>query len=133
METASGTSGNTSSTSASPNLLGDESTIVRLSQKAIDAVKSAIKEEGLSDDHGLRIAVQGGGCSGLQYTLDFSNEERMGDTVVELGGLKLYIDMASAQYLKGTDIDYVSGLNGTGFKFHNPNAKRTCGCGSSFS
>jgi iron-sulfur cluster assembly accessory protein len=104
-----------------------------LTAKAIEAVKKAIQEEGLSSDHGLRIAVQGGGCSGLQYALDFSNEERMGDTVLEFDGLKVFVDMASTTYLQGTEIDYLSGLNGTGFKFNNPNAKRTCGCGSSFS
>jgi iron-sulfur cluster assembly accessory protein len=106
--------------------------IVKLTPKAIEAVKKALAEEGLND-HGLRVAVQGGGCSGLQYALDFSNEERMGDVVLDFDGLKLYIDMASAEFLKGTEIDYVSGLNGTGFKFNNPNARRTCGCGSSFS
>lgn len=105
---------------------------VRMTEKAIEAVRSTLAEEKL-EGHGLRIAVQGGGCSGLQYALDFANEERMGDSVWELGGLKIYIDMASSQFLAGTEIDYVSGLNGTGFKFNNPNARRTCGCGSSFS
>jgi iron-sulfur cluster assembly protein len=106
--------------------------LVIMTPKAIEAVKHALKEEGL-DDHGLRIAVQGGGCSGLQYTLDFANEERPGDSVLEFDGLKVFVDMASSQYLMGTTVDYLSGLNGTGFKFSNPNAKRTCGCGSSFS
>ena len=123
------TSGTTPDTAAA---LTTEGCPVRMTTKAIDAVKSALAEEKL-ENHGLRIAVQGGGCSGLQYALDFSDEERMGDSVFEIGGLKLYIDMASAQYLQGTEIDYVSGLNGTGFKFNNPNAKRTCGCGNSFS
>ncbi len=105
---------------------------VTLSEKAIEMVKLALQEEGLAN-HGLRIAVRGGGCSGLEYALDFSEASRPGDTVFEVSGLKVFIDMASANYLKGTTIDYVAGLNGTGFKFHNPNAKRTCGCGSSFS
>ena len=107
-------------------------TPVKLTPKAIEMIKKAIAEEGLTD-HGLRIAVHGGGCSGLQYALDFSNESRMGDTVLNVDGLTVYIDMASAQYLNGTEIDYVTGLQGAGFKFNNPNAKRTCGCGSSFS
>lgn len=106
--------------------------VVLLTDKAIDMVKKALAEEGLSK-HGLRIAVQGGGCSGLQYALDFSDSERPGDTIFEVDGLKVFIDMASAQFLKGTEIDYVSGLQGSGFKFNNPNAKRTCGCGHSFS
>ena len=105
---------------------------VKISAKAIEMVKKALEEEGLSD-HGLRIAVHGGGCSGLQYALDFSNESRPGDTIFEVDGLTIYVDLASMQYLKDAEIDYVSGLNGTGFKFHNPNAQRTCGCGHSFS
>ncbi|MBP9837447.1 MAG: iron-sulfur cluster assembly accessory protein [Proteobacteria bacterium] len=103
-----------------------------LTPKAIEMTKKAISEEGL-ENHGLRIAVRGGGCSGLEYALDFADSSRMGDTVLELDGLKIYVDMASYQYLKGTVIDYVSGLQGSGYKFNNPNAKRSCGCGSSFS
>ena len=106
---------------------------IRLTPKAIEMVKQAIQEEGLGSDHGLRVAVRGGGCSGLEYALDFSNTTRPGDSIFELDGLKIFIDMASAQYLNGTEIDYVTGLQGAGFKFNNPNAKRTCGCGSSFS
>lgn len=103
-----------------------------LTAKAIEMTKKALAEENLAQ-HGLRIAVRGGGCSGLEYALDFEESSRMGDTVLEFDGLKVFVDMASLQYLKGTEIDYVSGLQGSGFKFNNPNAKRTCGCGSSFS
>ena len=103
-----------------------------LTPKAIEMTKKAISEEGL-ENHGLRIAVRGGGCSGLEYALDFADSSRMGDTVLELDGLKIYVDMASYQYLKGTVIDYVSGLQGSGYKFNNPNDKKSCGCGSSFS
>ena len=105
---------------------------IALTAKAIEMVKTALQEEGLAN-HGLRVAVRGGGCSGLEYSLDFSDSARPGDTTFEVEGLKVFIDMASVTYLKGTTIDYVAGLNGTGFKFQNPNAKRTCGCGSSFS
>lgn len=105
---------------------------VTLTPKAIEMVKIALEEEGLKD-HGLRIAVRGGGCSGLEYALDFDNAERPGDEVLQLDGLTVYIDLASRTYLKGTVIDYQKGLQGAGFKFNNPNAKRTCGCGSSFS
>lgn len=111
---------------------GQTTTPITLTAKAVEMVKIALQEEGLAS-HGLRVAVRGGGCSGLEYALDFTNETRPGDTVFEIEGLKVYIDMASVTYLRGTSIDYVSGLNGTGFKFHNPNAKRSCGCGSSFS
>lgn len=99
---------------------------------AAEAVSKALKEEGEAGDF-LRISVVGGGCSGYQYGLDFDKEERMGDLALEFGGVKIVIDPISLGYLKGTVVDYVSGLNGTGFQFKNPNAKRTCGCGSSFS
>jgi iron-sulfur cluster assembly protein len=105
---------------------------IRVTDRAVEMAKKAIAEEGLVN-HGLRVAVQGGGCSGLQYALDFTDAERPGDTILEFSGLKVYLDMASAQFLAGTEIDYVSSLQGSGFKFNNPNAKRTCGCGSSFS
>lgn len=105
---------------------------IKFTQPAVDAVKKAIEAEGQAGD-GLRVSVVGGGCSGYQYNLDFDKEARMGDIVLEYGSVKIFIDPVSAGYLKGTEIDYVSGLNGSGFKFNNPNAKRTCGCGSSFS
>lgn len=107
-------------------------TPIRITEKAVEMTKKALAEENLSG-HGLRIAVRGGGCSGLEYALDFEEAARPGDTILEVSGLKVFIDMASLQYLKGTEIDYVTGLQGSGFKFNNPNAKRTCGCGSSFS
>lgn len=105
---------------------------ILLTPKAVEMVKKALAEEGMND-HGLRVAVRGGGCSGYEYALDFAESARMGDTVLEFDGLKVFIDLASAQLLDGTTIDYVTGLQGAGFKFNNPNAKRTCGCGSSFS
>jgi len=99
---------------------------------AVDAVGKALKEEGEEGDF-LRVSVVGGGCSGYQYGLDFDKEERMGDIVIDFTGVKVVIDPISAGYIRGTVVDYVSGLHGTGFQFKNPNAKRTCGCGSSFS
>lgn len=103
-----------------------------LTPAAITAVKAALAaetDEGLS----LRVSVVGGGCSGYQYNLDFEKEPRMDDLTIDADGVSIIIDPVSAGYLKGTVLDYMSGLNGTGFKFNNPNAKRTCGCGSSFS
>jgi iron-sulfur cluster insertion protein len=99
---------------------------------AVEAVAKALKEEGEEGDF-LRVSVVGGGCSGYQYGLDFDKEERMGDLALDFGGTKIVIDPISAGYIRGTVVDYVSGLHGTGFQFKNPNAKRTCGCGSSFS
>ncbi|MCB0329939.1 MAG: iron-sulfur cluster assembly accessory protein [Bdellovibrionales bacterium] len=105
---------------------------IHLTASAVKAVKEAIEAEGEAGDS-LRVSVIGGGCSGYQYNLDFEKEARMGDVTINFGdGVSILIDSVSAGLLKGTVIDYVSGLNGTGFKFNNPNANRTCGCGSSF-
>jgi iron-sulfur cluster assembly protein len=111
--------------------MAEQTTPVLLTDNAVEMVLAAMKEEGL-DGHGLRVAVKGGGCSGLEYALDFDTSPRPGDTVFQHGELKVFIDLASAKYLTGTTIDYVKGLHGTGFKFTNPNAQRTCGCGNSF-
>lgn len=122
---------NTSSDSTSEFTPSDDKPIL-LTASAVDAVRNAITQEGEAGD-GLRVSVVGGGCSGYQYNLDFEKEPRMGDLTLDFNGVQIFIDPISAGYLKGTVIDFVSGLNGTGFKFNNPNAKRTCGCGSSFS
>jgi iron-sulfur cluster insertion protein len=105
---------------------------VLFTDSAVEAVRAALKDEGEEGDF-LRISVVGGGCSGYQYGLDFDKEERMGDLAIDFDGVKVVVDPVSVGYLRGTVVDYVSGLNGTGFQFKNPNAKRTCGCGSSFS
>jgi iron-sulfur cluster assembly accessory protein len=110
----------------------DGQAALRLTDKAIEQVKSILKRENL-EGHGLRVTVVGGGCSGFSYRLDFDKEEKPGDTVLERDGLKVYADELSVKYLEGTVIDYVSGLYGAGFKFSNPNASGTCGCGTSFS
>ncbi len=110
----------------------DEEPPVSLTAKAIQMVKEAIEEEKL-DGHGLRVFVQGGGCAGFQYGLDFDEAARTSDFQFELEGLKIFVDPMSAAHLEGTVIDYVMGISGAGFKFNNPNAKTTCGCGSSFS
>lgn len=106
--------------------------IVQLTDKAVEMVKEAMIKENL-DGHSLRVAVVGGGCSGYQYGLDFDKEPGEDDVILEQGGLKIFVDQYSAGYLNGTQIDYVTGLSGAGFKFNNPTAKKTCGCGSSFS
>jgi iron-sulfur cluster assembly protein len=81
----------------------------------------------------LRVAVKGGGCSGLTYVLDFVADARDGDKVIEQNGITLAIDKKSYVFLAGTELDYSGGLNGKGFIFNNPNAKKACGCGTSFS
>lgn len=105
---------------------------VTLTPKAVDMVKITRDQEGIDPSHGLRIAVRGGGCSGFEYALDFESETRDNDWVYEQSGLTIYIDAVSARYLQGTNIDYVLGTAGAGFKFNNPQARGTCGCGSSF-
>ncbi len=81
----------------------------------------------------LRVAVQGGGCSGLTYKLTYDYDERDGDKAYEQHGVRLLIDKKSVIYLIGTELDFSDGLNGKGFTFSNPNAAKTCGCGTSFS
>jgi len=105
---------------------------LKLTEKAIAQVKAILARENLTG-HGLRVSVVAGGCSGFSYGLDFEKDERPGDLVLEMNGLNVYLDSSSAKHLKGTIIDYVSGLNGAGFKFTNPNVTATCGCGTSFS
>lgn len=107
-------------------------TPVVLTAKAAEMVKITREQEGIDAAHGLRIAVRGGGCSGFEYALDFENEARENDWIYEQSGLTIYVDAVSARYLEGTTIDYVMGMAGAGFKFINPQAKGTCGCGSSF-
>lgn len=105
---------------------------VALTDKAVRMVQLTREEEGLQPESGLRVAVRGGGCSGFEYALDFDLEARETDFVLEYDGLRVYVDPISARYLDGTSIDYVMGPTGTGFKFDNPKARGTCGCGSSF-
>jgi iron-sulfur cluster assembly accessory protein len=105
---------------------------LRLTKKAVEMVKSTMRKESV-EGQGLRVAVVGGGCSGFQYGLDFEERARENDVVIEQDGIRIYLDELSAEHLKGTTIDYVVSLQKSGFKFINPNATRTCGCGESFS
>lgn len=105
---------------------------VTLTAKAVEMVKVTRDQEGMDATYGLRIAVMGGGCSGFQYALDFEQEARPTDAVMELDGLKVFVDPVSSRYLEGVTVDYVFGMQGAGFKFNNPRATGTCGCGSSF-
>ncbi|MCA9530417.1 MAG: iron-sulfur cluster insertion protein ErpA [Myxococcales bacterium] len=106
--------------------------MISLTSRAAEKVKEIRQNEGLGDQ-GLRVRVIGGGCSGFSYDLFFEDETNELDQVFESMGIPLYVDMMSMQYLEGTEIDYVEGLQGAGFKFVNPTAKASCGCGSSFS
>jgi iron-sulfur cluster assembly accessory protein len=105
---------------------------VNLTPKALEAVRAMIEKEGLGAGQGLRISVVGGGCSGFQYSLSFDRRKE-GDTLTVLDGVNIFVDDISLPYIAGTTLDYVEGLHNAGFRFDNPRASRTCGCGSSFS
>ena len=105
---------------------------INVTDKAVKEIKKLMEENKIPEGYGLRVGVKGGGCSGLTYTLGFDPEERTGDTVLEKDSVKLFIDMKSFLYLSGTEIDFTDGLTGKGFVFNNPQAVKTCGCGSSF-
>jgi iron-sulfur cluster assembly protein len=89
-------------------------------------------EQNIPADHGLRVGISGGGCAGFSYMLGF-DRPKDNDEVFEISGLKVFMQKAHALYLLGVEIDWVEGLNNRGFTFSNPNAKETCGCGTSFS
>jgi iron-sulfur cluster assembly accessory protein len=99
---------------------------------AVEIKKFMSSEEGLPETAGLRVRVVPGGCSGFQYSLNIEEDSRQGDFVLDEKGVRLFVDMFSAQYLNGVQIDYVTNVMGAGFTFTNPNATGSCGCGSSF-
>ena len=104
--------------------------MVTLTATAINKVKQIMLERG--EEGGLRIAIVGGGCSGYQYQMSLDAEPEADDKVFDQEGLKVFVDSRSMLYLNGTQVDYVDGLNGSGFKFENPNSRGACGCGESF-
>ena len=108
---------------------------VAISEKAAEKIKYFALKDGIDDNVGVRVAVKGGGCSGLTYDLKISGDLVHTDTekVVEQHGVKVIVDKKSYIYLVGTELDFSDGLNGKGFVFENPNAKKACGCGTSFS
>lgn len=106
--------------------------MIQLTENAIGAVTRFIESAG-KPVVGLRIKVEGGGCSGLQYGMKLEESAADDDQVVELGGLKILVDPASQTMLENVTVDFLDGLDGSGFKFENPNATNSCGCGKSFS
>lgn len=105
--------------------------MISITPLAADKVREISQSEGL-DGQGLRLRVIGGGCAGFQYDLYFEDKPTEMDERYEAHGVQLYVDPLSFQYLDGTEIDYVEGAHGAGFKFGNPNVTGSCGCGSSF-
>jgi iron-sulfur cluster assembly accessory protein len=108
-----------------------EEAVVSVTAGAVEKIKALIAEKDLVD-HGLRVFVAGGGCSGMQYGMAFENNPRDTDAISEIDGVRLIIDPVSLDYLRGARIDFVESLMGGGFSIENPNAVSTCGCGHSF-
>jgi len=107
-------------------------TMIEISEGAARKIRTLMAKQGISDG-GLRVGVKGGGCSGLSYTFAWEKQERLGDEVFEgPDGAKIFVDKKSLLFLDGTVLDYDTNLMAQGFRFSNPNAKSTCGCGSSF-
>ena len=105
--------------------------MISITEKAVGKVREIMSQRG-EEATNLRIGVVGGGCSGFQYSMAFDNNVRDDDKVLEYEGFKVLVDQKSMLYLMGAEVDYVESLNGSGFKFNNPNARTTCGCGESF-
>ena len=105
---------------------------IQLTDKAVEMARSALAETNGTEGDYLRVSVNGGGCSGLKYGLSFSEAIDENDLISDYGGLKVVADVFTTLQIPGTVIDYEETLSGAGFKFDNPNARRTCGCGSSF-
>jgi len=106
--------------------------MITLTEVAAGKVKDLLSARG-TPEVGLRLGVRGGGCSGNSYYMEFCEAESPGDEIFESNGIRLYVDLKSAVLLGGTEIDYVEGLMGAGFKFNNPNVRHNCACGESFS
>jgi len=114
---------------AAPNTKG-----IQVTERALARIRSAMAKEDVSPDQGgLRVGVQGGGCSGLSYNIRFDSKARDRDRVYEFEGIKVFVDPKSFIYLHGMILDYEEGLIKQGFNFINPNSSKSCGCGSSFS
>ncbi len=111
---------------------GTQTPAITLTETALKEVKRLMNVQGMTEG-GLRLGVKGGGCSGLSYTINFDEKIGPYDQVYELDGVKVIVDAKSAIYLQGTQLDYQKDLMGGNFKFVNPNANKTCGCGESFS
>ncbi|HUQ91742.1 MAG TPA: iron-sulfur cluster assembly accessory protein [Bryobacteraceae bacterium] len=106
--------------------------MIQLTERAIEKVREILDTQEPKPT-GLRLAVVGGGCSGFSYSMAFENSPGLLDKTYNYDGLKVFVDQASLLYLDGAEVDFVETLEGSGFKFNNPNVKSTCGCGSSFS
>jgi len=107
--------------------------VITVTERALNEVERIVKEQNLPENTVLRVGVKGGGCSGFSYSLGFDDTVQETDQVFEANGVKVVCDPKSFLYLNGTQLDFEESLMGRGFKFGNPNASKTCGCGESFS
>lgn len=114
------------------NDMNEKETPIQLTDDAVRQLNEIRTTENIPADHGLRVGVKGGGCSGFSYVLGF-DEPQQNDDVYEVNGVQVLMNKAHAIYLLGMEVDFVSGLDNRGFTFNNPNATSTCGCGTSFS
>jgi iron-sulfur cluster assembly protein len=105
---------------------------ITITEKALSRVRAVLAQEGLGDTGGIRLGVQGGGCSGLSYVVQFESGPHERDRIFTFGNVRVFVDPKSFIYLAGMTVDYEETLMKTGFVFHNPNAAKSCGCGSSF-
>ena len=117
-------------TAAAPQQIVNDD--ITLTPKAVTEVRRLKSSNSIPEAHGLRVSVKGGGCSGLSYVLGFDEAPKEKDVVMEVEGMRVFVDPKSMFYISGTVLDFSDGLNGKGFVFNNPKAQRTCGCGSSF-
>src|ERR687896_1739121 len=121
----------TETTTLTPATPAVTESVITVTEAAAGKIRELLAEEGKTDS-GLRVFVQGGGCSGFQYGLMIEEGGGVGDQTYESNGIKLYVDPVSLSYLKGAEVDFVDTITGGGFTIKNPNATSTCGCGSSF-
>jgi|ERR1051325_5322839 iron-sulfur cluster assembly protein len=105
--------------------------MINVTDKAVRQLRILLEAQGQKDRKGLRVQIAKGGCSGLQYDISLDTQ-KPGDAIVQKDGVEFLVDSQSADYLRGATLDYHDGLTGTGFSIQNPNATRTCGCGTSF-
>ncbi|MBI5471391.1 MAG: iron-sulfur cluster assembly accessory protein [Ignavibacteriae bacterium] len=105
---------------------------ITLTEKAANQIRKLKAENNIPEDHGLRLGVKGGGCSGMTYVLAFDEKPKENDKLMDQHGIRMFVDPKSLFFLSGTVLDFSDGLNGKGFVFNNPQAAKTCGCGQSF-
>ncbi len=106
--------------------------MITVSPAAAEKVKALLNRNMPAEAGGLRVGVKGGGCSGMTYVMEFADAARPDDEIFDADGIRIFVDPKSVLYLEGTELDYVEGVMGAGFEFRNPNVKRSCACGSSF-